>query len=148
MGRSLRENVEMTVGHLDEMIDANRAMCVGREKTVGFTVTVEVVGFNHWRAQRRRRQRKRLGNVRSVGAVRMLLSGGISALAHSGPEWNRKRSERLRHDEVRLRIHLFRGAHVEYQLRAEGLLRRGGGAQRDQREAAAENGREPIKLNF
>src|SRR5437773_11547201 len=125
MGRSLREDVEMTVGHLDEMIDANRAMCVGREKTIGLTVTIEVIGFDHWRALRRRRQRKRLGNARSVGAVRVLLSGGISALAHGGPEWNRKRSERLRHDEVGLRIHFFRGAHIEYQLRAEGLVRKG-----------------------
>src|SRR5439155_14627959 len=115
----------MTIGHLDKMIDANRAMCVGREKTIGLTVTVEVIGFDHWRAQRRRRQRKRLGNARSVGAVRVLLSGGISILAHGGPEWNRKRSERLRHDEVWLRIHFFRGAHIEYQLRSEGVLSRG-----------------------
>jgi len=41
-------------------------------------VTIEVVGFDYWRAQDRRRQRKRLGNARSVGAVRALLSGGIS----------------------------------------------------------------------
>src|SRR5947207_12763415 len=102
----------MAVGHLDKMIGANRAMCVGREKTIALTVTVEVVGFDHWRAQRRRRQRKRLGNARSVGAVRVLLSGGISALAHGGPEWNRKRSERLR-------IHFLRGVHIEYQLRTE-----------------------------
>src|SRR6266576_3136975 len=136
MGRSLREDVEMTVGHLDKMIDANRAMCVGWEKTLGLTVTIKVVGFDHWRAQRRRRQRKRLGHARSVGAVRVLLSGGISALAHGGPEWNRKRNERLRHDEVGLRIHFLRSAHIEYQLGAEGLLRRGG-AQSDQGEAAA-----------
>src|SRR6266704_4997146 len=116
----------MTVGHLDKMIGANRAMCVGREKTIGLSVTVEVVGFDHWRAQRRRRQRKRLGNARSVGAVRALLSGGISALAHGGPEWNRKRSVRLRHDEVGLRIHFLRGVHIKYQRGAEGLLRRGG----------------------
>src|SRR5947207_10590196 len=126
MGRSFREDVEMTVGHLDEMIDANRAMCVGREKTVGLTVTIEVVGFDHWRTQGRRRERKRLGNTRSVGAVRLLFSGGISALAHGGPEWNRKRSERLRHDEVGLRIYFLRGAHIEYQIGAEGRLRRGG----------------------
>src|SRR5213079_3779468 len=113
----------MAVGHLDKMIGANRAMCVGREKTVDLTVTVEVIGFDHWRAQRRRRQRKRLGNARSVGAARMLLSGGIIALAHGGTEWNRKRSERLRHDEVGLRIHFFRGAHIEYQpLRPELIL--------------------------
>src|SRR5438477_5081448 len=99
----------MTIGQLDKMIDANRAMCVWREKTVGLTVTVEVIGFDHWRAERRRRQRERLGNARSVGAVRVLLSGGISALAHGGPEWNRKRSERLHHDKVGLRIHFLRG---------------------------------------
>src|SRR5438874_12404927 len=139
MGRSLREDVEMTVGHLDEMIDANRAMCVGREKTVGLTVTIDVIGFDHRRAQRRRRQRKRLGSARSVGAVRALLSGSIIALADSGPEWNRKRSERLRHDEVGLRIHFLRGVHIEYQLRAEGLVRRGGG-QSDLRQTAAEKG--------
>src|SRR5438552_13037970 len=126
MGRSFREDVEMTVGHLDKMIDANRAMCVGREKPLGLTVTIEVVGFDDGRAQGRRRQQKRLGNASSVGAVRALLSGGILAVAHSGPEWNRKRSERLRHDEVGLRIHFLRGVHIEYQLRAEGLLRRGG----------------------
>jgi hypothetical protein len=34
--------------------------------------------------------------------------------------------ERLRHDEVGLRIHFLRSARIEYQLRAEGLLRRGG----------------------
>src|SRR5437762_8837049 len=116
----------MTVGHLNEMIDANRAMCVGWEKTVGLTVTIEVVSFDDDRAQGRRRKRKRPGNARSVGAVRTLFSGGILALAHSGPEWNRKRSERLRHNEVGLRIHFLRGVHIEYQLRAEGLLRRGG----------------------
>src|SRR6266513_4260690 len=123
----------MAVGHLDKIIGANRDMCVGREKTIGLSVTVEVVGYDHWGAQRGRRQRKRLGNARSVGAVRVLLSGGISALDHGGPEWNRKRNERLRHDEVGLRIHFFRGAHIEYQLRSEGLLRRGG-AQSDQGE--------------
>src|SRR5512133_3300387 len=133
----------MTIGHLDKMIDANRAMCVGREKTLGLTVTIKVVGFDHWRAQGRRRQRKRLANARSVGAVRVLLSGGISALAHGGPEWNRNRSERLRHDEVGLRIHFFRGAHIKYQRGAEGLLRRGS-AQSDQCQAVAENGREPM----
>src|SRR5438128_9764255 len=107
MRRSLREDVEMTVRHLDKMIDANRAMCVGREKTFGLTVTIEVAGFDHWRAQGRRRQRKRLGNARNVGAVGALLSGGISALAHGGPEWNRNRSVRLRHDKVGLRIHFL-----------------------------------------
>src|SRR5438045_9478854 len=120
----------MTIGQLDKMIDANRAMCVGREKTIGLTVTVEVIGFDHWRAQRRRRQGKRLGNARSVGAVRVLLSGGIIALTHGRPEWNRKRSERLCHDEVGLRIQFFRGSHIEYQLRAKVLSLRGG-AQRD-----------------
>src|SRR6476469_1589847 len=119
MGRSLREDVEMTVGHLDEMIDSNRAMCVGREKTLGLTVTIEVVGFDHRRAQGRRRQREWLVNARSVGAVRLLFSGGISAFAHGGPEWHRNRSERLRHDKVRLRIHFLRGGHIEYQLRAD-----------------------------
>ena len=49
----------MTIGHLDKMIDANRAMCVGREKTLGLAVTIKVVGFDYWRAQDRRRQRKR-----------------------------------------------------------------------------------------
>src|SRR5436190_21969845 len=103
----------MTIGHLDKVIDANRAMCVGREKTVGLTVTVEVTGFDHWRAQRRRRQRKRLGNARSVGTVRVLLSGGISALAHGRPERNRKRSEGLRRDEAGLRTHVVRGGDIE-----------------------------------
>src|SRR4030095_10692378 len=130
MGRSLREDVEMTVGHLDEMIDANRAMCIGREKHLGLTVTIEVVGFDHWRAQRRRREREWLVNARRVGAVRLLFSGGISAFAHGGPEWNRNRSVRLRHDKVRLRVHFLRGAYFDNKLGAEGLLRRGG-VQRD-----------------
>src|SRR4030095_8624803 len=130
MGRSLREDVEMTVGHLDKMIDANRAMCVGREKTLGLTVTIEVVGFDHWRAQRCRRQGKRLGNARSVGTVRLLFSGGISVLAHGGPEWNRNRNARLCHDKVGLRVHFLRGAYFDNKLGAEGLLRRGG-VQRD-----------------
>src|SRR5437870_1933154 len=116
----------MTVGHLDKITGAYRAMGVGRVKTLGFTVTIEVDGFDHWRASRRRRQRKRPSRARSVGAVRALLSGGISARIHGGPEWNRKRSVRLRHDEVGLRIYFLRGVHVENHRGAEGLLRRGG----------------------
>src|SRR5207237_9523491 len=91
-----------------------------------------------------RRQRKRLGSARSVGAVRALLSGSIIALADSGPEWNRKRSERLRHDEGGLRIHFLRGVHIEDQLRAEGLVRRGG-AQSESQKTDAENGRETTR---
>src|SRR4051794_41815415 len=115
----------MTVGDLDKMIDANRAMCVGREKTVGLAVTIEVVGFDHWRAQRPQRQRKRLGNARSVAAVRPLLSGGISILAHSGPEWNRNRSGRLRHDNGGVGINFLRRGPNKYKGGVGGVL--GGG---------------------
>ena len=56
----------MTIGHLDKMIDANRAICVGWEKTFRLTVPVEVGACDHSWGQGRRRQRKRLGNARSL----------------------------------------------------------------------------------
>ena len=76
----------MTIGHLDKMIDANRAICVGWEKTFRLTVPVEVGARDYSWGQGRRRQR----SCRLLTCEFAHLRQEVRALA--GPEAARTRA--------------------------------------------------------